>query len=60
LAAELALDGIAARLQRLHQLPPMRALAFQILELTAKPEATAKQLVEVIEPDPSMVAQLLC
>jgi len=60
LAAELALDGIAARLQRLYQLPPMPASAFRILELTAMPEATAKQLVEAIELDPSMVAQLLC
>jgi HD-like signal output (HDOD) protein/prolyl-tRNA editing enzyme YbaK/EbsC (Cys-tRNA(Pro) deacylase) len=56
---QLTLDQIAARLQKLYRLPPMPALAFRILELTAKPEATAKQLAEVIELDPSMTAQLL-
>jgi HD-like signal output (HDOD) protein len=59
LAAELALDEIAARLQTLYRLPPMPALVFRILELTVRPEATAKQLAEVIELDPSMTAQLL-
>lgn len=59
LAVELTLDDIAARLQKLYRLPPMPALALRILELTANPEATAKQLAEVIELDPSMTAQLM-
>lgn len=59
LAAELALDEIAARLQTLYRLPPMPALAFWIPELTAKPGVTAKQPAEVVELDPSMAAQLL-
>jgi len=56
---QLTLDEIAVKLQKLYRLPPMPALAFRILELTAKPEATVKQLAEVIELDPSMTAQLL-
>ncbi|HEV8078537.1 MAG TPA: HDOD domain-containing protein, partial [Marinobacter sp.] len=59
LAAELTLDDVAARLQKLYRLPPMPALALRILALTAEPEATAKQLAEVIELDPSMTAQLM-
>ena len=59
LATELTLEDVAARLQKLYRLPPMPAVALRILELTANPEATAKQLAEVIELDPSMTAQLL-
>jgi HD-like signal output (HDOD) protein len=59
LASELTLDDVAARLQKLYRLPPMPAVALRILELTASPEATARQLAEVIELDPSMTAQLL-
>ena len=53
------LDDIAARLQKLYRLPPMPALALRVLELTADPQATAKQLADVVELDPSMTAQLL-
>lgn len=55
----LTVDDIAARLQKLYRLPPMPALALRVLQLTADPEATIKQLAEVVELDPSMTAQLL-
>lgn len=55
----LTLDEIADKLQKLYRLPPMPALALRILKLTANSDATAKELAELIEFDPSMTAQIM-
>jgi len=55
----LTLDEVADRLQRLYRLPPMPALALRILRLSAHSEATARELAELIELDPSLTAQIM-
>ncbi|WP_342631985.1 HDOD domain-containing protein [Marinobacter alkaliphilus] len=55
----LSLDEVADKLQKLYRLPPMPALALRILRLTANTEATARELAELIEFDPSMTAQIM-
>ncbi|MGC8121661.1 HDOD domain-containing protein [Marinobacter sp. VGCF2001] len=55
----LTLEDVADKLQKLYRLPPMPALALRILRLTANSEATAKELAELIEFDPSMTAQIM-
>ncbi|WP_372964755.1 HDOD domain-containing protein [Marinobacter sp.] len=55
----LTLQEVADKLQKLYRLPPMPALALRILRLTGNPEASAKELSELIEFDPSMTAQIM-
>ncbi len=55
----LTLEEVADKLQSLYRLPPMPALALRILRLTADTEATARQLAELIEFDPSLTAQIM-
>lgn len=55
----LSLDEVADKLQRLYRLPPMPALALRILRLTTNSEATARELAELIEFDPSLTAQIM-
>ncbi len=57
--SDITLDEVARRLQKLYRLPPMPALALKILRLTANPEATAKELSDLIEYDPSLSAQIM-
>jgi len=53
------LDDVARRLQRLYRLPPMPAVALKLLQLTADPDASARQLAVLIERDPSLAAQVM-
>lgn len=46
-------------LRQLEHLPTLPAVALRILELTAKPDTTARQIVSVIESDPSLTARIL-
>ncbi|WP_375193053.1 HDOD domain-containing protein [Marinobacter sp.] len=55
----LTLEEVADKLQRLYRLPPMPALALRILRLTANTDATARELAELIEFDPSLTAQVM-
>lgn len=55
----LTLEEVADKLQKLYRLPPMPALALRILRLTANSEATASELGELIEFDPSLTAQIM-
>ncbi len=55
----LTLEEVANKLQKLYRLPPMPALALKILKLTANTEATARELAELIEFDPSLTAQIM-
>lgn len=55
----LTLEEVADKLQKLYRLPPMPALALRILRLTANTDATARELAELIEFDPSLTAQVM-
>ncbi|MGM0953687.1 MAG: HDOD domain-containing protein [Pseudomonadota bacterium] len=55
----LTLEEVADQLQKLYRLPPMPALALRILRLTSNNQATAKELAEMIEFDPSLTAQIM-
>ncbi len=55
----LTLEEVADKLQKLYRLPPMPVLALKILKLTANTEATARELAELIEFDPSLTAQTM-
>ena len=57
--AALTLEEVADQLQKLYRLPPMPALALRILKLTTDSDASARQLAELIEFDPSMTAQIM-
>lgn len=57
--ATMTLDEVAQQLQKLYRLPPMPALALRILRLTANTEATARELSDLIEFDPSLTAQIM-
>lgn len=55
----LTLAEVAEQLQKLYRLPPMPALALRIMRLTANPDASARELAELIEFDPSLTAQVM-
>lgn len=55
----LTLEEVADQLQKLYRLPPMPALALRILRLTSDSDASARDLAELIEFDPSMTAQIM-
>ncbi|KAA1171987.1 HDOD domain-containing protein [Marinobacter salinexigens] len=55
----LTLEEVADKLQKLYRLPPMPALALRILRLTSNTDATARELAELIEFDPSLTAQVM-
>ncbi|WP_328185413.1 HDOD domain-containing protein [Marinobacter sp. OP 3.4] len=58
-ANSITLEEVAEKLQKLYRLPPMPALALKILNLTSNPEASARELAQVIEYDPSVTAQII-
>lgn len=47
------------RVKALHSLPPMPHTATQILELRALPEVKSDQLLNLVEKDPALVAQIV-
>ena len=47
------------RVKALHSLPPMPETASKILELRSIPDVKVEQIVEVIEKDPVLVAQIV-
>ncbi|WP_166251507.1 HDOD domain-containing protein [Marinobacter salicampi] len=55
----VTLEEVAEQLQKLYRLPPMPALALRILRLTSNTDATARELADLIEFDPSMTAQIM-
>lgn len=50
---------IRNRIRRLEKLPPMPEMTQKILRLSAKPDAEVKELVEVVELDPSLASQVM-
>lgn len=58
-ANAITLEEVAEKLQKLYRLPPMPALSLKILNLTSNPAASARELAELIEYDPSVTAQVI-
>ncbi len=56
---EQPLLDLRARIRRLEKLPPMPEMTQKILRLSAKPDADVKELVEVVELDPSLASQVM-
>ena len=54
-----ALQDMATQLQSLHRLPPVPAIALQVMRLTVDPDTSARDLAALIECDPSLAAQIL-
>ena len=50
---------IRQRIQQIQQLPAMPDMAIKLLKLRADPEAALTDLVEIVERDPSLTAQLI-
>ena len=50
---------LKARIERLEKLPPMPEMAVKILHLSVDANAHVKELVEVIELDPSLASQIM-
>jgi HD-like signal output (HDOD) protein len=50
---------IRNRIRRVEKLPPMPEMTRKILRLSANPDADVKELVEIVELDPSLAAQVM-
>lgn len=50
---------IRNRIRRLEKLPPMPEMTQKILRLSANPHADVKELVQIVELDPSLAAQVM-
>jgi HD-like signal output (HDOD) protein len=50
---------IRGRIKRLDRLPPMPEMSQKILRLSGNPDADVKELVEIVELDPSLAAQIM-
>jgi HD-like signal output (HDOD) protein len=50
---------IKSRIARLKRLPPMPEMAQKIIQLNSKPDAAVKDLVAIVELDPSLTAQVM-
>ncbi len=53
------LEQIAARLQSVHSLPPMPAIALRILHMVNNPLSQVADLALIIEQDPPLAAQIM-
>ncbi len=51
---------IRGRLEDTLELPPLPATAHRILQLLARPDANIEELVNIVEMDPSLAAQVMC
>ena len=50
---------IRNRIRRLEKLPPMPEMTQKVLRLSANPDADVKELVDVVELDPSLASQVM-
>ena len=51
--------NIRSRIERLDRLPPMPEMTQKIIQLSANPDAHVKDLVKVVQLDPSLAAQVM-
>lgn len=57
--ANQPLLDIKARIRRLEKLPPMPEMTHKIFRLSANPHADVKELVQIVELDPSLAIQVM-
>jgi HD-like signal output (HDOD) protein len=50
---------IEKRIEQVYELPPMPELGTRILELRSNPNASAQQLANIVQLDPSLAAQVI-
>lgn len=50
---------IRNRIRRIEKLPPMPDMTRKILRLSGKPDADVKELIEIVQLDPSLAAQVM-
>lgn len=58
-AGNQPLLDIRSRLRKLDKLPPMPEMTSKILQLSANPNADVKELVQIVELDPSLAMQVM-
>ncbi|MDX9739825.1 MAG: HDOD domain-containing protein [Gammaproteobacteria bacterium] len=58
-AANQPLLDVRSRLRKLDRLPPMPEMTGKILKLSANPRADVKELVQIVELDPSLAMQVM-
>jgi HD-like signal output (HDOD) protein len=58
-ATEIDSNALKAKISKITHLPPMPAMAQQIIQLNTNPYAHAKDLAELVEKDPSLSAQII-
>lgn len=51
--------AVAQRIERVYALPPMPELGERILALQSDPHASARQLADIVQLDPSLAAQVI-
>ncbi|HHJ16156.1 MAG TPA: HDOD domain-containing protein [Gammaproteobacteria bacterium] len=51
--------AVEQRIQRVYELPPMPELGRRILELQSDPDASVRQLADIVQLDPSLAAQVI-
>ena len=51
--------NIRSRIERLDRLPPMPEMTCKIVQLSANPDVHVKELVKVVQLDPSLAAQIM-
>ena len=51
--------AVAKRIERVYDLPPMPELGQRILALQSDPNASARELAEIVQLDPSLAAQVI-
>ena len=57
--APLTADRIRKTLEQIQRMPPMPAMALNIIQLLSSPSTTTTELAEAVEVDPSMAAQII-
>ncbi len=57
--ADGPLLNIRARIEHLDRLPPMPEMTQKIIQLSADPDASVKDLVKIVQLDPSLAAQIM-
>lgn len=55
----LPVNQVKTRVSGIYELPPMPAMAIEILKLGQKPDATITELAKIVEMDPSLAAQVM-
>lgn len=58
-AGPLSADAIRSSLEKIHRLPPMPPMAAKIIQTVNDPNASAEELAEWVELDPSVSAQII-